>query len=135
MKKNLPATKQDSKVILSKTKSIMGLTNKVLNNKLELDDESWMQRLWDWADENEIPDLEFIEEYDEEDGYVLYDYKYWIGLPRDKEKLLTFGELYFTIINISNGISNEIYKLVNLKKLFIIYDYNKGRRYITKSRF
>ena len=109
MKKNLPTIKQDTKVILSKTKSIIGITNKVLNNKLELDDKSWMQRLWDWADENEIPDLEFIEEYEEEDGYVLYDYKYWIGLPRDKEKLLTFSELYFRIINISNGISNEIW--------------------------
>ncbi len=54
MKKNLPIAQQDSKVMLSKTKSLMSITKKILDNKPVLSDDGWMQRLWDWADANDI---------------------------------------------------------------------------------
>ena len=48
-------------------------------NKTE---DNWIQILWNWADENSVSDLEWIEH----DSYL--NGGYFRGLPRSKEKLL-----------------------------------------------
>ena len=56
MKKNL-TTNKNSKLALKKSKNLMNMADKILarNNSKDLDDdEGWMQRLWDWAVENDI---------------------------------------------------------------------------------
>jgi len=137
MKKSLPVSKKDSQAIISKTKNMMGITKKILSDNLSFHDDSWMQRLWDWADVNEIPDLDLfvwidIERDDGQIDYEIYSkselpddeiqsikYEWWEGLPRDKKTLLHFKELYFTIKDIETGIPIELFNLINLEKLII----------------
>ena len=52
-------------------------------------DESWVERLLNWADKNSVPDLEWIEH----DSYLKGGY--FRGLPRDKSKLLSLSKLNF----------------------------------------
>lgn len=92
MKKNLPIVQQGSKVMLSKTKSLMSMTKKILGNKLVLSDDGWMQRLWDWADANDISnDI----------------------LARDREELLTSTELDLECYNLTK-LPKGIWNLTNL---------------------
>ncbi len=102
---NLPVKRQDTNLELQKTKSIFDIAKKLLGSSSDLVDDSWMQRLWDWADANEIPDLAWIGT--EEDGY-------WQGLPQNKNKLMTF-----TCLNLSyvENIPEELWNLRNLKCL------------------
>ncbi len=46
--KNLLTVQQNNKVALQKSKSLMTITSKILSK------DDWMQRLWNWADENHI---------------------------------------------------------------------------------
>ncbi len=94
MKKNLPTIKQDSNIVLLKTKSLIGITNKILVNKTSKDlaDYSWIERLWDWADENDIPN-EII--------------------PREVAKLLELEEINLQGKGL-NEIPNELTYLKNL---------------------
>ncbi len=95
MKKNLPTIKKNTNIILSETKSIIDITNKILNDKPSVDD-SWMQRLWDWADENEVS----------EDI-----------LPRNKQNLIDLTELFLKNYLFLKSLPKEIGKLINLTKL------------------
>jgi hypothetical protein len=120
MNKNLPIIKKNTELTLSKTKSLINVTSKILSNKKRFEgliekennalvDDSWIDRLWDWADENDVSDLKFIE--DEYGGE-------WRGLPRDKEKLLNLTELNL-MDNKLTELPKEIGKLVNLTELFL----------------
>ena len=81
----------------------------------DLVDESWIQRLWDWADENEVGDLEWIEnKYFDGGGY----YK---GFPRDKKKLLELT-LLDLIKNQLTELPKEIGNLSNLTGLGLGYN-------------
>ena len=91
MKKNLPIVQQDSKVMLSKTKSLMSITKKILDNKLVLSDDGWMQRLWDWADANDISND---------------------NLSRDREELLASTKLDLLDNNLTE-LPKEIGNLTN----------------------
>jgi hypothetical protein len=69
------------------------------------DDDSWMQRLWDWADKYEITDLV----WHANGGY-------WRGLPRDKNKLKKLDKLRLDHFKL-NDIPSEIGFLVNLVEI------------------
>jgi len=99
MNKNLPNIRENSAITLSKTKDLMSITNKILAKKgeLALTDDSWMQRLWDWADKNDL------DEYD---------------IPRNKEDLVNLT-LLCLFGNQLIGIPKEIGNLVNLTKLVL----------------
>ena len=118
MKKNLPAVRQDSKVILAKSKSIVNITNKILKNKLTQDDDIWMQRLWDWADAVGIDNLEWVEVHGTSGQ----------GFPRSREMLLNLTTLkinvnYQDCLDDDNyiRIPEEIGNLKNLTELDIFY--------------
>lgn len=114
MTNNLPTIKQNTATVLSKTKNMMSITNKILSKKGELSliDDSWMERLWAWADENNIPDLEWVNEYE----------GYWRGLPRDKEKLIDLEILNIDDLNLYS-LPAELSNLKNLR-IFSCIDNN-----------
>jgi Leucine-rich repeat (LRR) protein len=99
MNKNLPTIRENSAITLSKTKDLMSITNKILAKKgeLALTDDSWMQRLWDWADENNINEEK---------------------IPRNKEDLVNMTGLYLSFNELTE-IPKEIGNLVNLTHLFL----------------
>ena len=96
MNKNLITLQTDSKLTISKTKSLLALKNKLIpKKKNELVDDSWVERLWAWADENDISKEK---------------------LPRNKEKLLNLKELYLCDNQITE-LPKEIGNLMNLAML------------------
>ena len=42
---------QNAKLSLIKSKNLLDITRKILDKK----DDDWIQRLWEWADENNLP--------------------------------------------------------------------------------
>ena len=106
MNKNLAIVSQNNQLMLKKSKSLMAITNNILSN------DDWMQRLWDWADENQIPDL-----YEEHKTSKIKR-----GLARNKEELLNSTYLWLTDNKLTK-FTNEIDKLTNLSYLFL--DNNK----------
>ncbi len=103
MNKNLSIVSQNNKLMLKKSKSLMSITNSVLSN------DDWMQCLWDWADQNDISDLEWVTED---------DYVYPRGIPRDQKELLNLMELSLSACKL-HEISKEIGNLVNLRELWL----------------
>jgi hypothetical protein len=62
------------------------------SDELDLDN-SWIDELYFWADENNIPEMEFVDDDQlDEDGKRIFE-GFWIGLPRDKDVLLNLEEL------------------------------------------
>ncbi len=128
MKKNL-STKKNTKVVLSKSKSLLNIANKILaksssvtsNLDQELIDESWMDRLWNWADEQEIPeeilprtqyDLLKLEELNLEEEL---EYKI-VSIPKEIGYL---SNLTFLSFITESDIPKEIGLLHNLESLSI----------------
>jgi hypothetical protein len=53
--KNLPTIKQSTEVALSRANTLMDVADKILaKQSTDLVDESWMERLWQWADDNGV---------------------------------------------------------------------------------
>ena len=75
MKKNLPTIRQSTEVALSRANTLMDVADKILaKQSTDLVDESWMERLWQWADDNDLQEHE---------------------LPRNRDGLLKLTELDF----------------------------------------
>jgi len=113
MSKNLPV-RQNTQIALRKAKSLIGTTGRILakrETRLATSDDGWMQRLWDWADENNIPDadeeitLENLAEFSER-------------FPREKEGLLGLTKWESSGRKIKT-LAPEIGRLVNLESLYI----------------
>ena len=115
MSRDITVYNQNSKLTLDKTKSLLKITNNILTKKTSKDlaDYSWIDRLWRWADENNIPDLQWVENY-------LYKIGgYWEGIPRDKNKLLNLKSItLYDNYNLTE-LPEEICNLINLQELCI----------------
>ena len=107
--------KQNSKLALNKSQNLISITNKILNNKLDLLDNSWMQKLWDWADENNIPNIEDsdIKNLEEHERHL-----YWKGIPRDEKKLLNVTSISLSNCNLRK-LPTVLFYLTNLKQLIL----------------
>jgi len=117
MNKNI-AIKEDSTLVLSKAKSLINITNKILNTKNNLLDNTWTVRLWRWADKNNIPDLY----YDEDLGIPEVDnLKSPRGIPRKEENLFALTSLAMMSKNLNN-LPIEIANLTNLEELNIPFN-------------
>ncbi len=106
MNKNLSVINQNNKLMLKKSKSLMSITNNILSN------DDWVQRLWDWADENSIPELTWIDKEEHKNG------GYWYGLPKNKIELSTFKILNLIGYELKE-VSKDISHLINLHKLYL----------------
>jgi len=102
MNKNLTTIETNTKVALNRTKSLLSLKNKLItkDKKTDLIDDAWIERLWEWADENDV---------------------HKDKLPRDKEKLLNLTELDL-YDNQLTELPKEIVNLTNLTKLDLSYN-------------
>jgi hypothetical protein len=83
-------------------------------DKLDGDD-SWIDELFQWADNNNIPELQFID-----DDTLCGDGErkiegFWVGLPRNREVLVNLEELDLSWHSCSE-IPKQIKYLKNLKK-------------------
>ncbi len=85
-------------------------------NTLGCNAESWLEELYQWADDNDIPELQFVP--DEEGDYdeTTSDYGFWVGLPRNKDKLRTIKELDLSWHNCLE-IPSQLRNLTQLKVL------------------
>ncbi|OUR70271.1 hypothetical protein A9Q76_07920, partial [Arcobacter sp. 31_11_sub10_T18] len=78
--------RESTYLTLYKSKILMDITNKILSNKVEVKtNDNWVEKLWRWADENNIEDLHSVEKG--------FNKKYNRGMPRDKKTLLNLEEL------------------------------------------
>jgi Leucine-rich repeat (LRR) protein len=75
--------------------------------KLDCDD-SWIDELIQWADNNNIPELQYIQDD------IMCDEGFWAGLPRDREVLANLEELDLSWHSCSE-IPEQIRHLKNLK--------------------
>jgi hypothetical protein len=83
---------------------------------LQTTENKWVQELFQWADDNNIPDLLYIEDkFFDENGDYFYE-KIPLGLTRDEEKLVKLDELNLCWHNCSE-MPEQIKYLTHLKKL------------------
>ena len=71
----------------------------------------WLKKIWQWADENSIPQDEWID--------VNIGVGYHRGIPRDKETLLSLETLVLLNFEDIKEFPDEIGNLINLKNLYL----------------
>ena len=126
MNKNLTA-KQDTALVLNKSKSTLSITKRILSGSINLNAEvveEWIRELWQWADEHEIASLELT--YDDDWN------EYWHGLARNKNDLINATYMYLqdtSIVNrVRHGIRdvkelpNEIENITTLTELYLDFE-------------
>jgi Leucine-rich repeat (LRR) protein/WD40 repeat protein len=117
-KDNLPVLlpDQNSALSLRRSNQLMDITDQILaraRRELTVHEESWMARLWAWADENGVPDLEwFASNYFDKGGY-------WRGLPLEREALLGLTELRLDKMELAT-LPSEIGRLQQLQSLILL---------------
>ena len=90
------------------------MSNNILEKKKksELIDESWIVRLWEWADYNNVFD------YKKKNDYIAEGEGYFVEIPRNKDDLLNLTELDLSRNQFSE-IPKEIGNLTNLNRLIL----------------
>lgn len=83
-----------------------------LNNNID-----WVNEIFEWADEYEIPSLQFAEPEFDENGNLEQD-GYWFGIPRNLDELINLEELNLYGL-IKSDIPDQFRHLKKLKKLSI----------------
>jgi Leucine-rich repeat (LRR) protein len=93
---NKLTVKESSELSLKKARSLLDVTRKILTPRnVAVDDDSWMERLWTWADEYNIDEKR---------------------LPRDKLGVINIQELDLSENKLTE-LPKEIVNLTNLKTL------------------
>ena len=108
MNNNLTTTNQNSKIALAKSKGLLDITNKILSKNKD----TWIENLFQWADQNDIPNHTWVKDEDFNEG------GYHIGIPRDTTKLLSMEILRLHDLKI-DLLADEIFNLIQLKELSI----------------
>jgi len=108
--------KQDTTLVLNKSKSTLNITSKILSGKSTLSTkiiEDWIKELWEWADSNDIPDLEWVDDEENDEG------GYFQGIPREKQRLIDLKYLRLFEKNLTD-IPFSIGNLTNLNKISLL---------------
>ena len=137
MSTEIVVRRDNSQLVLNKSKQLLSITTKILSNNLVVD-ESWMQRLWAWADANEIDDYKFItgsrakemlegsnvqKSGLERPGFDGLSDGFYNGIPTSREKLQSLAELFL----INYGLEELPPEVGNLTKLTALYLYNSAK--------
>jgi len=91
---------------ITKTSIDETLIKKLIFNKTC--DDTWIKRLWEWADINNISDLK----WEKDTQYI--DGGYWTGIPRDKQILIELTSLNLNRNDLER-LPIELENLINLK--------------------
>lgn len=75
---------------------------------------NWLTKLWQWADENNIQDFSWLPS-DSENGGI------WIGLSRDEDTLLQAKEIALIMSKIKY-LPVELFNLTNIEKLYLTWN-------------
>lgn len=90
--------------------------NEATKENIETDKESsWVDVIIAWADNNSIPDLEWVEDSSHEKA------GFWTGLPRDKNGLLSLTQLNLSDMNLTE-LPEEISNLTKLELINVSYN-------------
>ena len=114
MNNNLATTNQNAKLALTKSKNLLNITKSLLSNQQSSHyaDDSWIEKLFKWADEKYIPNYEWVQDKDnEEEGY-------YNGIPRDAKTLFKLKTLKLYNLDFEQ-LPNEFFNLIQLEKLTI----------------
>lgn len=138
MSHEIVVRRDNSQLVLNKSKQLLNITRKILSNNLVVD-EPWMQRLWAWAAANEIDDYKFItgsrakemlEEGSnvqksglERPGFDKLSDGFYNGIPTSREKLQSLAELFL----INYGLEELPPGIGNLTALTALYLYNNAK--------
>lgn len=117
--KHLPA-RQNTQVILRKAQNLIGVTDRILadreTTRLAVSDDGWMQRLWDWADTNEIPDI--TRDFYVEGLGIIEEIGARPELPRNQQTLLDLKELWLIQLFLRE-LPPEIGQLAGLRDVYL----------------
>lgn len=105
---DLTTTNQNAKLALVKSKNLLNITNIILAKK----EDQWVNKLFQWADENCIPNYEWVEDKDFDEG------GYYNGIPRDENTLLSLKILRLNDLHIEQ-LPIEFFNLIQLEELKI----------------
>ena len=82
-------------------------------NNMDLEDVSWVIRLIEWADKNNIPELQW---HDDEDNPEIEGF--WLGFPRDIEAVINLTHLNLSWHDL-NELPEELGNLTKLEALIV----------------
>ena len=113
--KQLPIITKNTSVasVLKRSNNLVRATQAVLQRAkvakeiAVAEDDSWVEHLFAWADENKVPELNHIVHSWRSDG------GFWHGLPRSKDELLRLSKLNLSDCGLEN-IPVEIFNLPSL---------------------
>jgi hypothetical protein len=115
---NLPILRRDQsgELSLHRANQMIEITDQILaraRQELAAQDDSWMMRLWSWADENRVPDLKWVGNNSYKEG------GFWRGFPRERQALLTLVELRLDQMGLT-ALPPEIAHLRHLQSLNLV---------------
>lgn len=113
---------QNAKLSLIKSRNFLDITRKILEKK----DDDWIQRLWKWADENDIPDIfiNFTMDNVVEDLYKMILFKINSDINYDSLDLMAQARIESAISDNITNIINPVAFIISLP--FLLFDLNKN---------
>lgn len=112
MKKSLVTTNQSNKVALSKSKSLLNITNKILEKK----DDMWLEFILDWADKNIIQEKTNFPKNKEDLSKAKHISLRWNRLKSLPKEFFRLNQLEILELN-NNTLEVLPQEIGNLKKL------------------
>ncbi len=123
MKKNQLTTTKTADLVLGRSKSLLKITQKILSNTSSntLVDDSWMERLWKWADENIVSDSSSFPMSKNELLELTILQLRWNRLVDIPEELFYIKQLKILKLNNNNiaSLPSGISDLENLEELYL----------------